>query len=134
MTGTVATPLPNVRGPLATTATSYPWNAAAHGLTPIDLSTHHYVEEEYLIDGRANVYSEASSSSLSYSASGPYETRLLIRRPISASRFSGNVILELINPTSNYDVDIMWAADHDHFIAAATSTSASRSSRLCSTR
>src|SRR5437867_2847475 len=27
-----------------------------------------------------------------------------------------NVILELNNPTSNYDVDIMWAADHDHFM------------------
>jgi hypothetical protein len=116
VTGTVLTPLPKVRGPLTTTATSHPWNAAAHGMTPIDLSTRRYVEEEYLIDGRANVYSEASSGGLSYSATGPYETRLLIRRPSSPSRFSGNVILELINPTSNYDVDIMWAADHEHFM------------------
>jgi len=116
VTAPVATPLPAIRGPLVVTATSHPWNAAAHGLTPIDLSARHYVEQEFLIDGSANVYSEASSGGLTYGASGPYETRLLIRRPSTPSRFSGNVILELINPTSNYDVDIMWAADHDHFM------------------
>jgi hypothetical protein len=117
VTGTVATPLPAVRGPLPVTAASYPWNAAAHGLTPIDLSARRYVEQEFLIDGTAHVYSETSSGGLSVNASGPYETRILIRRPASAGRFSGNVVLELNNPTSNYDVDIMWAADHDYFMS-----------------
>ena len=40
VTGSVVTPLPAVQGPLATTATSYPWGAAAHGLTPIDLAAY----------------------------------------------------------------------------------------------
>jgi hypothetical protein len=116
VTGSAVTPLPAVQGPLATTATSYPWGAAAHGLTPIDLAAHRYVEQEYLVSGRANVYSEGSGGP-TVNASGPYETRILIRRPSDPGRFSGNVILELINPTSNYDVDIMWAADHDHFMS-----------------
>jgi hypothetical protein len=129
VSGLVVTPLPDVQGPLPVTATSYPWNAAAHGLTPIDLSAHRYVEQEYLINGSANVYSEGSNGGLTTNASGPYQTRILIRRPASPGQFSGNVILELNNPTSNYDVDIMWAADHDYFMSHGTSTSGSRSSR-----
>src|SRR5262245_40742270 len=77
VTGSVVAPLPTVTGPLGVTAMSYPWGAAAHGLTPIDLSAHRYVEQEFLVGGTANVYSEAGSD-LTYSASGPYQTRLLI--------------------------------------------------------
>ncbi len=116
VTGTVVTPLPAVQGPLPVTATSYPWDAAAHALTPIDLGAQRYVEQEYLVKGSANVYSEGSTGGLTINASGPYETRILIRRPASSGQFSGNVILELNNPTSNYDVDIMWAADHNYFM------------------
>jgi hypothetical protein len=114
--GLVAAPLPQVSGPLRDTSTSYPWNATAHALTPIDLRKSGYVEQEYLLRGDANVYSEAGGGALGVNATGPYETRILIRRPKSAREFSGNVILELNNPTSNYDVDIMWAADHDYFM------------------
>jgi hypothetical protein len=117
ISGKVATPLPAVQGPLPATASSYPWGAAAHGLTPIDLAAHHYVEQEYLVRGEANVYSEASGGNLGVNASGPYETRIIVRRPASPAAFSGTVVLELINPTSNYDVDIMWAADHDYFMS-----------------
>src|SRR5207253_1140566 len=77
-----------------------------------------YVEREYLVKGSANVYSQdAVSGGLSTTASGPYGTRILIRRPKDSSQFSGTVVLELNNPTSNYDVDIMWAADHDYFMS-----------------
>jgi hypothetical protein len=44
-------------------------------------------------------------------ASGPYETRIIVRRPANPRRFSGNVVVEMLNPTSLSDVDIMWAAD-----------------------
>jgi hypothetical protein len=115
--GKVVTPLPQVSGPIPVTASSHPWNAAAHGLTPIDLGSRGYVEEEYLVSGRANVYSKDALGATTTTASGPYATRILVRRPAAAHRFSGNVVLELNNPTSNYDVDIMWAADHDYFMS-----------------
>lgn len=115
--GLVAAPIPRTIGPLPVSGSSYPWNAAAHALTPIDLARHGYVEQEYLVRGRANVYSESTTGgALNVNATGPYETRILIRRPKDWRAFSGNVILELNNPTSNYDVDIMWAADHDYFM------------------
>ena len=117
ISGVEAPLLPRTIGPLPETATDYAWGAAAHGLTPINLAQHHYVEQEYLLEGTANVYSGTTGGPLTVNASGPYETRILIRRPADPAQFSGRVIVELINPTSNYDVDIMWAADHDYFMS-----------------
>ena len=118
ISGVEVPPLPQTIGPLPETATNYAWGAAAHGLTPINLAEYHYVEQEYLLKGTANVYSGTTGEPLTVNASGPYETRILIRRPANPQQFSGRVIVELINPTSNYDVDIMWAADHDYFMSS----------------
>ena len=51
-----STPIPNVKGPLPVTSTSYPFGAAGHEQTPEDLKRIGYVEEEFLISGTANVY------------------------------------------------------------------------------
>src|SRR5436190_1501361 len=51
-----ATPVPVARGPLPVSATSYPFGAADHTLTPEDLKRDGYVEEEFLISGTGNVY------------------------------------------------------------------------------
>jgi hypothetical protein len=118
ITGSRVPPLPETIGPLRDTRTSYPWDAAAHGLTPIDLRAHHYVEQEYLMKGVADVYSGTTGGPLTVDSHGPYETRILIRRPANPRDFSGRVIVELNNPTSNYDVDIVWAADHNYFMAS----------------
>lgn len=114
--GTVVTPLPQVTGPIPETATSHPFNGAAHSRTPIDLAERGYLEEEYFVGGRANVYNWPQVGRLEAFANGPYETRILVRRPIKQRRFSGNVIVEMNNPTSVYDVDIMWEAQHEHFL------------------
>ena len=116
ISGVVTPPTPKTVGPLPVSASSYPWDAAAHGLTPVSLGRSGYVEREYLVKGHANVYSEASGGALGVNATGPYVTRILVRRPADPQRFSGRVIVELNNPTSNYDVDIMWAALHDYLI------------------
>src|SRR6476620_3794429 len=50
------TPLPHVTGPLPVSATSYPFGAADHTLVPEDLAKVGYVEDEYLVSGKANVY------------------------------------------------------------------------------
>src|SRR5579871_5822651 len=81
VSGVQVPPLPQTVGPLPETATNYAWGAAAHGLTPINLSQYHYVEQEYLLKGLANVYSGTTGGPLTVDASGPYETRILIRRP-----------------------------------------------------
>jgi hypothetical protein len=110
--------LPVVLGPVPVTATSSPFLASAHDATPIDLARHGYVEQEFLVSGRANVYSWPDLDTLTVVASGPYTTRILIRRPIDPSRFSGHVRVEPLNPTSGHDLDAEWEIAHDGFMAA----------------
>src|SRR4051794_996256 len=110
------TPLPHASGPLAVTSASHPFTSTLFARTPRDLGDDGYVEQESLIDGSANIYDWLSDGSLATIADGPYESRILVRRPARPSAFSGNVVVEMLNPTSLHDLDIVWAAAQEHFI------------------
>src|SRR5690349_4060281 len=69
------TSIPRVRGPIAVTARSWPFAAAAHSVTARDLSKNDYVEEEYFVSGTANVYEWPALNKLMSFARGPYTTR-----------------------------------------------------------
>src|SRR5512137_1892950 len=88
-----ATPIPVVSGPLPVTADSYPFGAADHTGVPTDLKKIGYVEEEFLVSGKANVYEwPEQGTAVVRTANAPYTTRILVRRPAGKSKFSGNVI------------------------------------------
>ena len=111
------TPLPHVTGPLPVTATSYPFGAADHTLVPEDLSKVGYVEEEYLVSGKANVYTWPGPGPAAVrTPDAPYTTRILVRRPAKASRFSGNVVVEMLNPSNLFDLNIGWALAHRQMV------------------
>jgi hypothetical protein len=110
------TPLPAVRGPIPVTTTSWPFAAAVHSVTARDLSKDGYVEEEYFIRGRANVYDWPALGKLIRFAQGPYTTRILVRRPLDPTRFSGTVIVEALNPSLRYDAAVMWMESQSYFI------------------
>lgn len=107
----------HVTGPVETTSESYPFNSAYHTVVPQDLKPYGYVEEEYIISGRANVYDYDSTGNVVVKIpDAPYTTRILIRRPADKARFSGNVVLELNNPTSKFDMDLQWMFCRDFFM------------------
>ena len=111
-----ATPIPVVSGPLPVTADSYPFGAADHTRVPTDLRKIGYVEEEFLVSGKANVYEwPEQGAAVVRTANAPYTTRILVRRPAGKSKFSGNVIVEMLNPSNMFDLNIGWAISHDQF-------------------
>jgi Alpha/beta hydrolase domain len=112
-----ATAPPQVSGPLPVSSTSYPWNAADHNVTPITLASLGYQEKEYLISGLANVYTYAGMPAIIQNANAPYTTRILVRRPVSDANFSGNVVVELLNPSYGFDLDFIWPASHEFLTA-----------------
>jgi hypothetical protein len=115
--GGSGTPLPHVTGPLSVSATSYPFGAADHTLVPEDLSKVGYVEDEYLVSGKANVYTwPAPGPAIVRTPDAPYTTRILVRRPAKASHFSGNVVVELLNPSNRFDLNIGWAMAHRQMV------------------
>src|SRR5215467_11706759 len=92
-----ATPLPKVTGPVPVTADSYPFMAANRTTPAMDLSKLGYVEEEFIVTGNANVYDWAADGTISVKTpNAPYGTRILMRRPADAKKFSGTVIVELL--------------------------------------
>jgi len=105
-----ATRLPDVRGPLPVSAGSYPFGAADHTRTPEDLRAAGYVEDEFLVAGTANVYDwPAPGPAVVRTSGAAYVTRVLVRRPADRARFSGNVVVEMLNPSNLFDLNLAWA-------------------------
>jgi hypothetical protein len=68
-----------------------------------------YVEEEFFIEGAANVYATPPLATGTIVSSGhPYKTRIVVRRPSQPNRFNGSVVLEWQNVTAGYDIDASW--------------------------
>ena len=112
------TAIPDVVGPLPVTDESYPFGGAGHELRPENLAKIGYVEDEYLISGKANVYAwPAPGPAQVRTADAPYTTRILVRRPAKRSRFSGNVVVEMLNPSNLFDLNIGWAMMHRRLVA-----------------
>jgi len=108
--GVNVTSLPDVAGPIAVSATSFPFLAAHRLQEPIDLAKIGYVEEEFFVSGRANVYDWSPAGDLTVRTAGaPYTTRILVRRPSNAARFSGSVIVEPIHAPNGNDFPLMFA-------------------------
>ncbi|MEP7274495.1 MAG: alpha/beta hydrolase domain-containing protein, partial [Acidobacteriota bacterium] len=96
-----ATPIPHITGPIPVTKTSHPFGAAEYQRVPEYLHKIGYVEEEYFVSGTSNVY-EWSEVGIPVvrTPNAPYTTRVLIRRPASKARFSGNAVVEMLNPSN----------------------------------
>lgn len=99
-----------VKGPLPVTDSSVPLGTAwlpSHGCG-LDLAAHSYVEEEYLISGQADDWTW--DDRLQPVSAGPrsFTTRILLRRPVDPSAFSGAVYLEPNHADS--DRSLTWSA------------------------
>src|SRR5438132_8883341 len=87
--------------------------------TPLDRSSLWYDEEEYFFSGTANVYNTPPLTTATVVSSGhPYKSRVIVRRPTSAAKFNGTVLVEWVNVTSGYNNDVMFRASQDHLIRA----------------
>jgi len=109
-------PVPKVT-PVPITADSVPALANSRNLAPLDLAKAGYVEEEFLVSGTANVYDWAADGSLSVKTpNAPYVTRILVRRPSAAARFSGSVMVEIPNTARRFDWSMMWGYVNEQII------------------
>src|SRR5262245_53006656 len=80
-----AAPPATVSAAIPTTATSHPLLDATAALQAVG-----YVQEEYILSGKANVYGWAGSGRgiKVVTADAPYATRLLVWRPAEPRKFS----------------------------------------------
>ena len=80
--------------------------------TPIDITDAGYLEEEFFVSGTATSYSPSNEFGVdgrwnaTPSDTAPFTTRVIVRRPVSASAHNGVVIVEWFNASSAIDIDI----------------------------
>ena len=108
-----------VTGPIAPTtplrdpAHGYPYNS-----TPLDLAKHAYVEEEFFIEGQANTYNTPPGLTGSVKDSNhPFKIRIVVRRPKSATKFNGSVVVEWYNVSQGHDGEYDWFQSAEHILA-----------------
>lgn len=103
------------------TDTDYPFASAERYC---HLSEQGYVEKEYYMYGTANVYRSAEGADDEDRAgavevmteNAPYVNRFIVRAPQRPAKCSGNVVVEIINPTSFIDLDRMWILGRREFL------------------
>ena len=97
-----------------TTENSHPFARAAE---KCHFAENGYVEEEYFVYGKANLYdADENEKPFVIAADVPYVNRVLVRRPDDVQRFSGNIVIELLNPTAHIDIDRMWVNSWRYFV------------------
>lgn len=111
---------------MSISATNRPFLAAARAAEPVQLEPRGYLEQEFLVSGYANVYEWTAAPELVGWASMtavvaraqpvPYATRMLVRRPQDPAKFSGLVIVELLDPSRLHDAAPLWGLSREHFL------------------
>ncbi|MCL9795444.1 alpha/beta hydrolase domain-containing protein [Frankia sp. AgKG'84/4] len=114
----IPTPTPPAPGPVADlshplTGGNGPFIAES---TPVDLNQAGYTQAEYAASGTATSYQAAGSLggdgrwTLTPNGTAQYKSRIIVRRPAAATKFSGNVLVEWLNVSSGIDIDPEWAS------------------------
>ena len=94
-------PFTKVVGPVAQNEASHAFGGAAYTLKPEDLAKEGYVEEEFFVSGKADVYDWPASGAVVKTPDAPYTTRVLVRRPSDVKKFSGIVAAEPMHSSGN---------------------------------
>lgn len=94
---------------------SYPFTSAAKYL---DFDRYGYEEKEYYVEGTANVYRSVGNTGEVEieKKDAPYVNRIIVRAPKDTAKASGNVVVEIINPTSFMEIERMWILGCEKFL------------------
>lgn len=113
-----AVPTPTIE--IAATGThGFPFLASA-----LDLSKFGYVEQEFLISGAAQAFTNTGplgtdgkwATVPTPGVTANYKTRLLVRRPAKAQNFNGTVIVEWLNVSQGMDAAADWPPARDELL------------------
>src|SRR5271157_1474232 len=117
-------PVPTVTGPIPSTSTNFPYIADGFSVEPP--VPQGYEEQEYFVSGTGTLYEYTPTgieivtpcpAVVTTGCTGiPYTTRMLVKRPIDPHKFSGNVIIEPLNPSAGFDIAAVWDRSVNSFV------------------
>src|SRR4029079_17447865 len=69
----------------------------------------------YFIQGKATRYQTPTlADGIVLSTGHPYKTRLIVRYPVNAAKFNGIALVEWVNVTSGYNLDLQWETSREY--------------------
>ena len=86
------------------------------------LTNRGYIQREYFLDGKADAYGPVGALgsdghwTVQPVSKAAYRTRLLVKRPADAAKFNGTVLVEWLNVSSGFDVDVTFGAAIDELL------------------
>jgi hypothetical protein len=89
---------------------------------PPDLARDGYVQREYAASGTATSYKSTGPLTgdgkwtFVADTTAPYRTRVLVRAPEKASKFSGTVVVEWLNVSGGVDADPEWSSTSEEIV------------------
>ena len=93
-----------------------------------DLAKNGYLEEEFFASGTARGYARPDDAAAGGRGAGqwadhcgpavPFRTRVVVRRPADAGRFSGTLLVEWLNVSSGFEADPDWSFLHEEIFRA----------------
>ncbi len=114
--GVITVSMPNARIPEVTDFYK-PFLSSSDQLIPLDLKAHGYDEVEAIVTGKANVYQWGKDGGVEVAQGGHmFGTRVLIRKPTDKTKFSGNVVVEIVNDARSFDWVMMWGYMKEHMM------------------
>ncbi len=79
-----------------------------------------YAESEFIVSGQADIYEWSGTAPTTQltvrTADVPYATRMLLRRPTDRRKFSGMVVVELLDASELYDRAPLWGFPGSSFL------------------
>jgi hypothetical protein len=117
--------VPHVTGPIPSTSTNFPFIADGFSVEPSVPKG--YVEDEYFVSGKGNLYQYTpsgievvtpcpASTGQFGCVNVPYTTRMLVKRPKDPRKFSGTVVVEPLNPSAGSDIAAVWDRSWKYFV------------------
>jgi hypothetical protein len=115
---------PTITGPVASEPFTSETKNYTFFATDVALAARGYIEEEFYMEGKANVYDAPTSAPATPTTANanivqsdiPYKTRIVVRRPTDPKKFNGTVVVEWLNVTDNFDGEYYWVQAKDYLI------------------
>lgn len=107
--------IPRAVGPVVSNDSSYPFSTMRRAILPVDLNRYGYLEEEYFLGGKAQIYNLRVDEPIARNNSVDYETRVIVRRPVEEA--SRTTWLSILNASQGYDIEDDWRRAWDFIIS-----------------
>ncbi len=110
-----------IKGPIKEDEHSHMFSSSKYTRKPLDLSAYDYIEEEYFISTKANIYNLKDNKRVTIAENNNVTTRIIIRRHKDLAKRNNRVYVDIMNATNCYDIEDLWRRSYRYIMESGFS-------------